>query len=229
MAKVVMPWSSCGMRFVLSCLGPGYHSLRHTARVAVKITEDIDLLAEILRWYYVNPCGISRDLFPDALYAQVRSEKENGARIRDDRFVDDFCWPCRPSFSVCLSVCTDTWDYNDGRLPRCVENFMERHTPGRHHSVRAFQGRHIPGRLWKYVGGDEDKKLWWDVIEDMLSRDGWRHNSHECCKSRLRAQNKRSSGANATAVQPSLYALEVTDCRPASSSLDRRIYLSRLS
>ena len=218
MDEVVMPWSSGCMRFILSCLGPGYHSLRHTASVAVKITEDIDLLAEILRWYYVNTCLVNRDEFPDALYALVRSEEEDGLRNRDDRSVDDFCWPCRPSFSVCLSVSTDT----------CVENFRERHTPRIHHSVRAFQGRHLPGRLWKYVGGDEDKKLWWDVIEDMLSRDGWRHNSHECCKSRLRAQNKRSSGADATAVQPFLYALEVTDCRPASSSLDRRIYLSCL-
>ena len=232
MAHVVMPWSSCCMRFVLSCLGPGYHSLRHTARVAVKITQDIDLLAEILRWYYVNSCGISRDHFPDALYAQVRAEEEDGTRIRDDRFVEDFCWACRPKFSVCLTVCMDTWEYNDGRLPRCVETFMDRHTPGRHHSVRAFQGRHIPGRLWKYVGGhcsDENKKLWWDVIEDLMSRAGWRRKSQECCKSRLRPQNNRFSGVDATSVQASLYALEVTDCRPASSSLDRRIYLSCLS
>ena len=76
---------------------------------------------------------------------------------------------------------------------------------------------------------DEKAKMWCDVIEDYVSRDGFRHNSQDCCKSLLRPQNKRSSGEDATAMHVSLYALEVTDCRPASSSLDRRIYLSILS
>ena len=216
------------MRFVLSCLGPGYHSLRHTARVAVKITEDIDLLAEILRWYYVNSCGISRDLFPDALYAQGRSKEEHGPRLRDDWIVADFCWPCRPDVSVSLTVAIYKWE-DPAELRRYDQNYHARHTPGRHHSVRAFQGRYIPGQLWKYVGGhcsSEYQKLWWGIIEDGMSRPWGRHKSQECCKSRPRPQNNRSWGGDATAVQFSLYALEVTDCNPGSSSLDRNIYLS---
>ena len=224
-----MPWSSCAMRFVLSCLGPGYHSLRHTAKVAVRITDEIDLFAEILRWYHVNECGISLDRFPDALYAQVRSEEKDGPRFRADRIVDDFCWICRPDYSMCLTVDNYNWEDRAERR-HYYQKFASRHTPGRHHSVRAFQGRYNLGQLWKYVGGhdsSEYQKVWWGNIEELMRRQ-WavRHNSHECCKSRLRPQNNRSSGADATALQLCLYALEVTDCHPGSSILDRNIYLS---
>ena len=116
------------MRVVLSCLGPDYHSFRHTARDALKISDEIDLAAETLRFYCVNLCKISLAMIPQSLQPQIWTEGME---------------TLPPRCSVCLTVCKQRgmlrYKYIDGPLP---------------HFVRAFQvHRYTPGRPWKYVCG----------------------------------------------------------------------------
>jgi hypothetical protein len=44
------------MCFVLDCLGPDYHFLRCSAKLAARLSDRMDLLLELVRWYCVNAC-----------------------------------------------------------------------------------------------------------------------------------------------------------------------------
>ena len=61
MAKFSLSSSICCMCFVLDCLGPDYHSLRCSAKLAAHLSDRMDLLLELLRWYCVNACLASHD------------------------------------------------------------------------------------------------------------------------------------------------------------------------
>ena len=56
MAKFSLSSSICCMCFVLDCLGPDYHFLRCSAKLAAHLSDRMDLLLELLRWYCVNAC-----------------------------------------------------------------------------------------------------------------------------------------------------------------------------
>ena len=56
MAKSSLLSSVCCMCFVLDCLGPDYHFLRCSAKLAARLSDRMDLLLELVRWYCVNAC-----------------------------------------------------------------------------------------------------------------------------------------------------------------------------
>ena len=172
---------SCCMGFVLPCLGPEYNSLRRTSTIAVQITEDVDLLAEILRWHCVHPCAMSLGMFPHELYAQVRPEVGDGVLLRQDRYVEDDSWPGIPACSVCLTLCEQRCilrfkEYIPRPVQLSVRSVQRRHSSGRPLFDRAFQDQLTRGRPWKYVCGmclAENMKLWWDGAAGLLSRHGF--------------------------------------------------------
>ena len=67
MAKFSLSSSVCCMCFVLDCLGPDYHFLRCSAKLAARLSDRMDLLLELVRWYCVNACKVWREQFCPSL------------------------------------------------------------------------------------------------------------------------------------------------------------------